>query len=68
MNRRNEGAPDAGEDDAQTGKDAEREGWRGGSKGEGAAGEKGAKERAAARSAQRKMHVARRPKRDEKRT
>ena len=67
MNRREDGATNAGEDDAQTGKDAARERWRGGNKGEGAAGEKRSKERAAARSAQRKMLVARRPKRGEKR-
>ena len=67
LNRRKEGATNAGEDDAQTGKDAARERWRGGNKGEGAAGEKRSKERAAARSAQRKMLVARRPKRGEKR-
>ena len=48
LNRRKEGAADAAEDDEQTGKDAQRERWRGGSKGEGAAGEKRAKERAAA--------------------
>ena len=67
LNRRRESATNAGEDDAQTGKDAQRECRRCGSKGEGSAGEKRSKEQAAARSVERKMHVARRPKRGEKR-
>ena len=46
LNRRKECATDEAEDDAQTGKDAARERWRGGNKGEGAAGEKRSKERA----------------------
>ena len=46
LNRRKECATDEAEDDAQTGKDAQRARWRGGSNGEGTAGEKRSKERA----------------------